>query len=216
MPFLNPANFTSSSKELNHMIRLTTLTAVTALALVTPLTTDARADQFRHADNMTATLHRQTVEYVRWLKYHVPPSAGLDVVQRDALNVYCGVSDLQKAVLFGSGSNEVRSLRRHAKGLSRMICDSRRNIELLLGELRHDQGYIYEDPSFGHRAYPTRKSGVLVRVVSHPRHGRPQIEPIRHHHGGFHHERAQLRVLRDRLATMQRTLESLDQALYRH
>ena len=103
-------------------------------------------------------------------------------------------------------------MRRQVKDVLRVVRHTEEHIDELLATLRHDNAYLYDDHE-AHRHRPAIQvslgRGIKVRL------GERCTTPPRHAHGGYHRERAQLRVLHARMESVERILENLERVLNR-
>jgi hypothetical protein len=181
-------------------------------------TRPASADHLRQPENLTNTLHRQTVEYVRWLRYHVPESELSPQLNQDARAVLAGVNRLQQGLLFTGGTpSEIRQLHDQLLELDRLVDAVVHRVEGYAEDVRHGDRFHGID-DYGSRF---SQGGVQFRLGRRLVIGFPEREfDHRHDHG--QRDRADLDRLRDglrglesRLKTIHRTLHEVDEALHR-
>lgn len=176
------------------------------------------ADHLRDTENVANRLHDRTIDYVRWLKYHVPESELTPQLRQDAMAILSGVNHLQQLLLFSSGTpGEVRRLREQVRELDSLVDGIYHRTEEYVEAVRDaDQFGRIRHPGhfepYGQRLAP---GGVQLRL------GRGVVIglPARDHR---HRERVdvdrledRLRALESRLEKVHRTLHDVDDALRR-
>jgi len=181
-------------------------------------TRPASADHLRQPENLTNTLHRQTVEYVRWLRYHVPDSELSPQLNQDARAVLAGVNRLQQGLLFTGGTpNEIHQLHAQLLELDRLVDAVHHRVEGYAEDVRHGDRFRGID-HYGSRFNP---GGVQFRLGRRLVIGLPGRDDG-HLHDHRPRDRAEVNRLRDglrglesRLETIHRTLHEVDESLHR-
>jgi hypothetical protein len=172
----------------------------------------ALADHMRHAENLTNTLHRETVEYVRWLRYHVPASELSPQLRQDARAVLAGVNHLQQMVLFTGGTPaEMRQLHEQVLELDQLVDQVHHRVEDHVKAIRRGP----RSGDIGH--YGNQFDGVQLRlgrrlVIGFPEDGHGHRHPDR---GEMNRLRDGLRGLESRLENIHRTLREVDESFHR-
>lgn len=168
------------------------------------------ADHLRDSERAADRLHERTIEYVRHLRYEVPPSQFSPQLRQDAMAVLWAVNHLQQLLLFTGGApGEVRQLREQLYEVDLLVDEIHHRVEAYAEAVEHAD----EQGGFEHLG-PVHQDGLrFAPGQAQLRFGRGFVIDIPHH-DRRHRERVDLDRLEDRLRDLARRLEKVHRTLH--